>query len=189
MFRVTFLINEPGGTQLPAPELRVPDIGCARVISAFRDAKAIDVFFNVESVAGARDVAASFATQLGIPEYEVTQVESLPIGAGEPGVSDRASRRPDAITQVRVHPDDRTVSVQVRHRPHETVAGIETVETLDDAVAITVSVATRDEHAADQYASLAIAFTWIDTVLDRPLGDRKIVRHAPAADAAPTGLR
>jgi len=60
------------------------------------------------------------------------------------------------------------------------------VEQTDEAVAISVSVAAAPDPDSGRYASLAIAFTWIDTVLDRPLGDRKVIRHVPGLSAART---
>ena len=77
-----------------------------------------------------------------------------------------------------VHPDGRTLSVQARHRRHETVESVE-VEQTDDAVALTVLVGTADDDVRSQYVSLAVAFTWIDTFLDRPVGDRRIIRYDP----------
>jgi hypothetical protein len=77
-----------------------------------------------------------------------------------------------------VHPDGRTLSVQARHRRHETVESVE-VEQTDDAVVLTVLVGTAEDDVRSQYVSLAVAFTWIDTFLDRPVGDRRIIRHDP----------
>jgi hypothetical protein len=63
------------------------------------------------------------------------------------------------ITQVRVHPDGRTLSVQARHRPYETIERVE-VEQTDDAVTITALVGSPEDDDRNQYVSLAVAFTW-----------------------------
>ncbi len=157
-----------------AAELNVPAIGNVRVVSAFADETKVDAYFDFGGTASLREVADDVARRLGVREYEVTGVDPLCNGrAGEPN-PERASRRPADITQVRIDLDDRTLSVQTRHRPHEKVETVELVQT-DDVVMITASVAPLDNDT-EQYASFGIAFTWVDTVLDRPLGNRRVVR-------------
>jgi hypothetical protein len=186
MFRVTFQISEPAERQRLAARLRTPVAGGqARIVLAFDDAKTVDVY--VESIGGAdmRDAAADLADHLGFAEYEIAEVEPLLTEANERTPGARASQRPDAITQIRVNSDDRTLSVQVRHRPYETAASIEILEETDDAIVLTAVVTTPDDHVSGQYASLAIVFTWVDLVLDRSLGDRKVIRHNPSLAIAP----
>jgi hypothetical protein len=184
MFRVTFLIGDPAERRDFATGLRSTSIGGdARIVSAFEDAKTVDLYVEVGDPAAAPGLFDEFAQRLGVREFEVAEVEPLLTGSVERATGERLSRRPDSITQVRLQPDDRTLSVQVRHRPNETVETVE-VEQSDEAVAISVWVAAAQDPESGQYASLAIAFTWIDTVLDRPLGDRKVIRHVPGPGAS-----
>jgi hypothetical protein len=178
MFRVTFLVDDPAERQRLAAELRVLTVGSeARMVSAFSDAKAIEVYLDIAESADPRAVTDRFAQRLGVNDYELTRAEPLvtePDGTAPP--IDRGRLHPAAITQVRVPPDGRTLSVQARHRPDETVERVEIEET-DEAVAITVLVSAPDD-VRDQYVSFAVAFTWVDTLLDSPVSDRKIIRHA-----------
>jgi hypothetical protein len=169
MFRVTFLVDDPAERQRLATELRALTMGGeVRMVSAFADAKTIEVYLDIAESADPRAVTDRFAQQLGVSEYELTRAEPLvtePHGSAPPG--DRGRLRPAVITQVRVHPDGRTLSVQARHRPDETVETVEVQQT-DDAVAITVLVGAPEDDAGDHYVSFTVAFTWVDTVLDRP---------------------
>jgi len=178
MFRVTFLADDPAERERLATGLRTLSMGGdARIVAAFADAKSVEVYVDIAESAVPRAVTDRLAQWLGVGEYEVTRAEAVPTEV--PGAEKATSRgrlRPVAITQVRVHPDGRTLSVQARHRRHETVESVE-VEQTDDAVALTVLVGTADDDVRSQYVSLAVAFTWIDTFLDRPVGDRRIIRH------------
>ena len=179
MFRVTFLVDDPAERQRLATELRALTMGGeARIVFAFADAKTIEVYLDIAESADPRTVTDRFAQQLGVSEFELTRAEPL---ATEPDRSAPPSNhgrlRPAAITQVRVHPDGRALSVQARHRPHEIVESVD-VEEAGDAIAIAVLVGTPDD-VRDHYVSLAVTFTWVDTILDRPLGDRQIIRHDP----------
>jgi hypothetical protein len=40
-------------------------------------------------------------------------------------------------------------------------------------------VGSPEDDERDQYVSLAVAFSWVDTALDRPLGDREFIRDDP----------
>jgi hypothetical protein len=178
MFRVTFLVDDPGERARLAGGLRSLTMGGdARIVSAFADAKTVEIFLDIAESADPHAVIDRIAQLLGVADYEVTRADAVPtemLGSTVP--APRAHLRRAAITQVQVHPDGRGLSVQARHRRHEAVESVE-VEQSDDAVAITVLVGTDDAHA--QYVSLAVAFTWVDTFLDRPLGDRRIIRHDP----------
>jgi hypothetical protein len=186
MFRVTFQVSESAERQLLASGLRTPVAGGgARVVLAFDDAKTVDVYLEILDPADPDVAAADLARHLGVADYEITEVEPLLTESTESADAGRRSPRPDAITQVLVNADDRTLSVQVRHRPYETAAAIEVVDETDDAVVITVVVSATDDHVGGQYASLAIVFTWVDIVLDRPLGNRKVIRHNPSYNPAP----
>jgi hypothetical protein len=179
MFRVTFVVSHASESRRRAVELRAPTIGGGvRIVSAFQQGKTVDVYLDVGNSVTPYEAADNLARQLGVSEFEVTLVEPLPIrSAPRPG-GRRALHRADAITQVRVHPDDRTLSILARHRPHETVERVAVDET-DESVSITVLVVTPDDHVRSPYVSMANAFTWRDTVLDRPLGDRKVIRSGP----------
>ena len=184
MFRVTFQIGDNAERRHVATALRTASIGGdARIVSAFEDAKTVDLYVEVGDRAGAPALFDEFAQRLGVTEFEVAEVEPLLTGSAERANEGRRSRRPESITQVRLQPDDRTLSVQVRHRPNETVETVE-VEQTDEAVAISVWVAAAEDPDNGRYASLAIAFTWIDTVLDRPLRERKVIRHVPGPSAS-----
>jgi hypothetical protein len=180
MFRVTFLADDPAERERLATGLRTLSMGGdARIVAAFADAKSVEVYLDIAESAVPRAVTDRLAQWLGVGEYEVTRAEAVPTEmAGSEKATSRGRLRPVAITQVRVHPDGRTLSVQARHRRHETVESVE-VEQTDDAVALTVLVGTADDDVRSQYVSLAVAFTWIDAFLDRPVGDRRIIRHDP----------
>jgi hypothetical protein len=194
MFRFTFSLSSPAERQRVTAALKVPAIGNVQVVAAFADEMTVEAYLEFGGTAGLREVAAEVARRLGVTEYEVTRVDPLCNGAAKSPDPDRASRRPAEspnldraprrpadITQVRIDSDDRTLSVQTRHRPHETVETIEVVQT-DDAVMITALVAPPD-NVSEQFASFGIAFTWVDTVLDRPLGNRRVIRHDPDRNA------
>ncbi|MCU1468640.1 MAG: hypothetical protein JWM72_4568 [Actinomycetia bacterium] len=183
MFRVTYLVSDPDESRHRVGELRPPSIGGGvRIVSAFQHGKTVDVYLDVANHGAPLEAAENLARQLGVTEYEVTQVEPLSIGSAPRPTVDGGLHRADAITQVRVHPDDRTLSILARHRPHEAVERIE-VEQTEDSVSITVLVATPDDHIRSPYASITNAFTWRDTVLDRPLGDRRVIRSGPSENA------
>ena len=175
-FRVTFLGDDPAERQRLATALRGVTIGDARIVAAFADAKTVEVYLDIGDAVVSRRITDQLAHQLGVNEYEVARVEPLPT---EPIVNedaaDRGHLRPATITQVRVHPDGRTLSVQARHRPDKTVERLEIEET-DETVAITVLVSAPDD-APDQYVSFAVAFTWVNTLLNSPVNDRRIIRH------------
>jgi hypothetical protein len=188
MFRFTLSLSSPAERERVTAALQVPAIGDVRIVSAFADETTVEAYLESGGTADLREVAADVARRLGVTEYEVTRVDPICNGAtqgpnlngaarrpAEAPSPDRTPRRPADITQVRIALDDRTLSVQTRHRPHETVETIEVMET-DDAVMLTALVAPPD-NLGEQYASFGIAFSWMDTVLDRPLGSRRVVRH------------
>jgi hypothetical protein len=184
MFRVTYLVSDPAESRRRVGELRPPTIGGGvRIVAAYLHGKTVDVYLDAGNDVAPYEAAENLAGQLGVTEYEVTQVEPLSIGSAQRPTIDRARHRADAITQVRIHPDDRTLSILARHRPHEAVAEIEVEET-DESVSITVLVETSEDHVRSPYVSLANAFTCMDTVLDRPLGDRRVIRSGPSEHGA-----
>jgi hypothetical protein len=180
MFRITFLVDDSTKRQGLATELRALTMaGDTRIVSAFVYAKTVEVFLELGDSAVPRDVAGQLALAFGVDEYEVTSAEPLPTRSPERAVSIARRRlRPAVITQVRVHPDGRTLSVQARHRPYETADHVE-VEQSDDAVMIRVLLGSPDDDERDRYVSFAVAFSWMDIVLDRPVGDREIIRDDP----------
>jgi hypothetical protein len=180
MFRVTFWVDDPAKRQGLAAELRALTMaGGTRIVSAFVSAKTVEVFVELGDSAVPRDVAGQLALAFGVDEYEVTSAEPLPTGSPESAVSIARRRlRPAVITQVRVHPDGRTLSVQARHRPYETADHVE-VEQSDDAVTIAALVGSPHDDDRDRFVSLAVAFSWMDIVVDRPVGDREIIRDDP----------
>jgi hypothetical protein len=179
MYRVAFSMDDSEDRQQFGTALQRCSIGDARVVAAFAGATTIDVFVDITDTAVPREVAAQLAQRLGVDEYEVTRVEALPVPTlGSEAPMHRVHLRPATITQVRVHPDDRTLSVQVRHRPQETVETID-VDESDDAVRIAVFVATLEDDETNQYVSLAVAFSWIEAVLEREIGVRRILRQDP----------
>jgi hypothetical protein len=184
MFRVTYLVSDPADCRRRVGELRPPTIGGGvRIVSAYQHGKTVDVYLDAGNDVAPYEAAENLARQLGVTEYEVTQVEPLSVGCAQRPTSDRGLHRADAITQVRIHPDDRTLSILARHRPHEAVERIQVEET-DESVSITVLVATPDDQVRSTYVSFANAFTSMDTVLDRPLGDRRVIRSGPAEHGA-----
>jgi hypothetical protein len=180
MFRITFLVDDPTKRQGLATELRaLPMAGGTRVVSAFVYAKTVEVFVEIGDSAVPREVADQLARALGVDEYEVVSADPLATGSPEGAVSNaRRHLRRAVITQVRVHSDGRKLSVQARHRPYETVERVD-VEQTDQAVTITALIGSPEDDDRDRYVSFAVAFTWVDTVLDRPLGDREIIRDDP----------
>jgi hypothetical protein len=181
MFRLTFSLSGPTERERVAAALNAPAIGDIQIISAFADETRVDVYLESRGTASLREVAADVARRLGLSEYEVSCVDPLCNRAAIEPNPDRAPRRSADITQVRIDVDDCTLSVQARHRPHEMVDTVEVQQT-DDAVMITALVYPVD-NVTERYASFGIAFTWVDTVLDRPLGNRRVIRHAPDRDA------
>jgi hypothetical protein len=177
MFRVTFLVDDPAERQRLATELRLLTVGSeARMVSAFTDAKTIEVYLDIAESADPRAVTDRFAQRLGVSDYELTRAEPLVTEPDENAPpSNRGRLHPATINQVRVHPDGRTLSVQARHRPDETVERVEIGET-DEAVAITVLVSAPDD-VRDQFVSFAVAFTWVEALLDSPMRDGQIIRH------------
>jgi len=179
MFRVTFLVDDPVERQRLATELRALTIsGDTKIVSAFVYARTIEVFLEIPESAVADHVVDQLAQSLGVEEREIQSAAPLAMPTGGAVANARRRGRRAVITQVRVHPDGRTLSVQARHRPYETVERID-VERSDDAVTITAVVGSPEDDDRDNYVSLAVAFSWVDTVLDRPLGDREIVRDDP----------
>jgi hypothetical protein len=180
MFRVTFLIDDPIERQRLADELRNLTIGGdVRIVSAFADAKSVEVYLEVDDRLVWREVTDQFAQRLGVDEYEVTRAEPLrttpsPSASASTGAIDHRRLHPATITQVRVHPDGRTLSVQARHRPDEIVETVDVQQT-DEAVAIRVLLGAPDDAVRDHYVSFAVAFTWVDTTIDRPVGNRRII--------------
>jgi hypothetical protein len=180
MFRVTFLIDDPAERRRLADELRSLTMGGdARIVSAFADAKSVEVYLEVGETVVWREVTDQLARRLGVDDYEVTRAEPLPTAPPASAAEiDRRRLRPAAITQVRVHADGRTLSVQARHRHDETVETVEVQQT-DEAVAITVLLGAPDDDVREQYVSFAVAFTWVDTTLDRPVGNRRVTPVDP----------
>jgi hypothetical protein len=182
MFRVTFLIDDPVERQRLADELRNLTIGGdVRIVSAFADAKSVEVYLEVDDRLVWREVTDQFAQRLGVDEYEVTRAEPLRTtpspsasASASTGAIDHRRLHPATITQVRVHPDGRTLSVQARHRPDEVVETVDVQQT-DEAVAIRVLLGAPDDAVRDHYVSFAVAFTWVDTTIDRPVGNRRII--------------
>jgi hypothetical protein len=185
-FRVTFWIDDAAERQRLATELRGRTTGGdVRIVGAFADATTVKVYVDIAESAVPREVVADqFARRFDVDRSEVTPVEPLPTEpiSSRPAI-DRGRFHPAAITQMRVHPDGRTISVQARHRPYETVGPVEVEET-DEAVSITVLVGTPDDDVRDQYVSFAVTFIWVDAFLERPVGDRQIIRYDPDRGAS-----
>ncbi|MCU1466358.1 MAG: hypothetical protein JWM72_2286 [Actinomycetia bacterium] len=179
MYRVAFSMDDSEDRQQLISALERCTIGDARIVSAFAGATTVDVYIDITDTAIPREVAGQLAQRLGAAAYEVTRVDALPVPAlGSEPTMHRAHLRPATITQVRVHPDDRTLSVQVRHRPHESVETLD-LEESDDAVRIAVFVDAFEDDASNRYVSLAVAFSWIEAILEREIGDRRILRQDP----------
>jgi hypothetical protein len=136
------------------------------------------VFLEIPESAVADDVADQLARSLGVEEYEVQSAAPLAAPTGGAVANARRHLRRAVITQVRVEPDGRALSVQARHRPYESIERID-VEQSDDAVTIAALVGATEGDERDRYVSFAVAFSWVATVLDRPLGDREIIRDDP----------
>lgn len=188
MYRVAFAFDDSGDRHLLGAALRHLTLDGAHIAAAFADANTAEIFLDLAESAVPRAVADRVASQLGVRAYEMTRVDALPTGARRCGVTvDRTGRRLATITQVRVHDDDRTVSVQVRHRPYETLDAVE-VRERDDSIVIAVFVAAGADDDA-HFVSLATAFTWVEAVLARPVGHRAIARDAldirTSADLSP----
>jgi len=180
MYRVAFSTNDSAERQQLSTALQRCTLADARIVAAFADTTTVEVYLDMTDAAIPREIAGQLAQRLGFAEYTVTRVDALATAqVGSDGTIHRGHLRPATITQVRVQPDDRTLSVQARHRPSETVETIDVQET-GDSVTIAVSVAAFDDDLSRQYVSLAVAFSWIETVLADPVGDRRVIRHDPA---------
>jgi hypothetical protein len=107
-------------------------------------AKTVEVFLDVAEFAVPSEVADQLARSLGVDVYEVESAVPLATQTARGVAPARRRLRPAAITQVRVHPDGCTLSVQARHRPYETIERVEVGQT-DDAVVITVLVGSPDD--------------------------------------------
>jgi hypothetical protein len=176
MYRVAFSMNDSEDREQLGSALQRCTVADARIVAAFAGATSVDVYVDITDTAVPREVAGQIAQRLGVLEYEVTRVDALPIPVvGTETTKHHARPRAATITQVRAHPDDRTLSVQVRHRLHEAVETID-VEESDDAVRIAVFVAAADDDE-NRYVSLAVAFSWIESVLEREIGERRILRQ------------
>lgn len=69
MFRVTFLVDDPAERQRLATELRLLAVDSeARMVSAFTDAKTIEVYLDIAESADPRAVADRFAQRLGVSD-------------------------------------------------------------------------------------------------------------------------
>jgi hypothetical protein len=179
MYRVAFSIDDSEDRQQLGSAMERCTIGDARIIAAFAGATTVDVYIDITDTAIPREVAGQLAQRLAIAEYEVTRVDALPVPAlGSEATMHRAHLRPATITQVRALPDDRTLSIQVRHRPHESVETID-LEESDDAVRIAVFVAALHDDESHRYVSLAVAFSWVEAILEQEIGARRILRQDP----------
>ncbi len=179
MFRVTFLADNPAERRRLATELQGLTVSAdARIVSACVYAKTVEVFLDVAEFAVPSEVADQLARSLGVDEYEVESAVPLATQTARGVAPVRRRLRPAIITQVRLHPDGCTLSVQARHRPYETIERVEVGQT-DDAVVVTVLVGSPDDDDRDQYVSFAVAFSWVDAILDRPVGDRQIISDDP----------
>ena len=156
--------------------LRCLTLTGARITHAFVDSRTLEIFVEVEPTMSPRAVADQLARAIGVRAYEVTLVEPLVSSALAVCAQDvdRGRLHPAVVTQVAVHADDRTLSLQARHRPHEAVECVDVQQT-DSVVAVTVLVGSTLDDLDGQLASFALAFTWVDTTLDRALGDRRVV--------------
>jgi hypothetical protein len=195
MFRVSFHLTD-GARQARdwGRELRRAVPAGVLIVADFLDAKTVEAFVEIDEDSDIRAVTDLIAQRLGLDEYEVTPVQRLgspatevpPVpeharGSPMPSVADDPRLlhvHPGAITRVLVHqPDERALSVQVRHRRHETIEAIAVRETAE-VVEIQVTVGTPEP---DPHVSLGVSFSWVDTGLRRPLGGRRIVRRVSSA--------
>jgi hypothetical protein len=90
---------------------------------------------------------------------------------------------PGTITQVTVKPDGRTLSVKVRHRRNEVIAGIDVEETAE-TVALAASIGTPDGDRRADFATFGVTFSWAEAELMREVGARRII-HSDAGIARP----
>jgi hypothetical protein len=200
MFRVSFHLTD---SHRPARDwgrkLRRAAPAGVLIVADFLDAKTVEAFIEIDEDTDIRSVTDVIAQRLGLDEYEVTQVERLGNPATEvpsapgharddavPSVDDGGPRllhvHQGAITRAFVHqPDERALSVQVRHRRHETIEALAVRET-DQAVEIQVTVGTIER---DPHVSVGFTFSWIRADLHRPLGGRRIIRRPTSAGFLP----
>ena len=179
MYRVAFSTDDSAERQQLVTALQHCTLADARIVAAFADTSTVEVYLDMTDAAIPREIAGQLAQRLGGGEYTVTRVDALAIAqVGSDGTVHRGHLRPATITQVRVQADDRTLSVQARHRPNETVETIDVRET-EDSVTIAVAVASFDDDISRQYVSLSVAFSWVETVLEDGVGERRVIRHDP----------
>jgi hypothetical protein len=200
MFRVSFQLSD---SHRPARDwgrkLRRAAPAGVLIVADFLDAKTVEAFIEIDEDTDIRAVSDLIAQRLGLDEYEVTPVErlgnpgteapSVPGHARDdatPSVDDGEPRllhvHPGDITRVFVHqPDERALSVQVRHRRHETIEAIAVNET-GEAVEIQVTVGTLER---DPHVSVGFTFSWVRAALHRPLGGRRIIRRSASAGFLP----
>jgi hypothetical protein len=159
-------------------------------------AKNVDAYIDPDESTDIRAATAGIALRLGIERYDVSAVERLrnsiandctayrpmPATAGPLQTTimavndDRRLLRlhPGTITQVLVEPDERGLSIQVRHRLNEVVGHVVVNET-DEVAEIRVSVGTPADDPRRNYVLFGDAFTRVCSSLRRPLGNRRIV--------------
>ena len=135
--------------------------------------------------------AASAAAEPSVPTTPPpaptpTATVTTPVGAQASSVTGHAPLlrvHPGTITQVTVKPDGRTLSVKVRHRRNEAIAGIAVEETAE-TVTLAASVGTPDGDRRADFASFGVTFSWADADLAREVGARRII-HSDAGIAEP----
>lgn len=175
MFRLTFpLVDRSADGDERLRELVDPALADGRITAAFSDSKSVEVYVDAAQVGDVRDLAARLARSMRVDEYEITPVDAMRIGAPvqSPAVV-RGRARPVAVTRARLADDGRTMSLQARHRPHERVTSVD-LDQDEDAVRVRISAATADDPRR-HYASLAVAFTWVEVTLEEPLANRPLL--------------
>src|SRR5438128_11632066 len=77
MYRVAFAIDDSRDRQDLVAALRRVTIADARIVAAFADPKAVDVYLDISDTTTPRQVAEALARLVDITEYEVTRVDEI----------------------------------------------------------------------------------------------------------------
>jgi len=124
------------------------------------------------------------------PEQEPAPVHAAtaPVAAqASPTVSAHGSLlrvHPGTITQVAVKPDGYTLSVKVRHRRNEAIAGV-AVEETTETITLAASIGIPEHDRRADFASFGVTFSWADADLAREVGARRIIYTDDGIHTAP----
>jgi hypothetical protein len=178
VFRLTFARaddQQPGDTAWTVRVAHAAPMGL-RLEAAYIDAANLVVY--VDADADAEVLIARFADRLGLGSGSACRVQPLRVrdalGMTGPTARELVGLRRAEVVDATVASDSRTLSLKVRHKPYEVVDRVEAKES-DDFVEVTVWVGSAHDDARRHYVTLEEAFSVATTVLDQPLGTRRVI--------------